>query len=223
MKVDFLEMNERGGVIHCEKIKDMLIPLLLAYDIPLDITIKQAHDRSSSNIELHIFSTNLENFKRVDFNVETFPDMPLMTACMLSCAVPPIFTVGVYENITYADGGLSDNFPLAALLENGSKPDPSTVLCINMAGPLNKYTVGSPLIDLMTYLINHVILKMCDFYINHDLAKSMCKHYICHESESIWSKTLWDKFLYSEDGRKQLYDKGIELAKTHIKSLTPES
>ena len=59
MKVELLEMNDRGGVIHCEKIKDMLIPLLLAYDVPLDITIKQAHDRCHSNIELHIFSTNL--------------------------------------------------------------------------------------------------------------------------------------------------------------------
>ena len=51
-KIDLMEISEKGGVFDCEKIKDMLEPLLLAHDIPSDITFQQASQ--NSKIDLHI-------------------------------------------------------------------------------------------------------------------------------------------------------------------------
>ena len=216
-KLDFFDMNERGGIMDCEKIRQMCVPLFLANDIPLDITFLQARERSS--VELHIFSTNLETFKRVDFNIDTFPNMPLLTAVMLSSAVPPVFSMGSYEGVPYADGGLSDNFPLVSLLEHPSKPDPSEVLCIHMTGPIPVYKAGAPLMDLMAYIVTNAIMQMSNFHVNHTMGQKTCPHYIYHESQSIWSKTLWEQFLYCEDERKSLHEMGLEIAKVHLAKL----
>ena len=217
-KLDFFDMNERGGIMDCEKIREMCVPLFMANDIPLDITFLQAKERSA--VDLHIFATNLETFKRVEFNIETFPNMPLLTAVMLSSAVPPVFSTGSYEGVPYADGGLSDNFPLASLLEHASKPDPSAVLCINMTGPMPVYKTGAPLMELMAYIVTHAILQMSDFHTNHAMGQKTCPHYIYHETQSIWSKTLWDKFLFCEDERRSLYEKGREIARAHLAKLS---
>lgn len=216
-KLDFFEMNERGGLLECSKIKDMMIPLFHANDIPLDITFAQAREKST--IDLHVFSTNLETFERVDFNFETHPNMPVLTAVMLSCAIPPVFCIGSYEGVGYADGGLSDNFPLTSLLNHKCKPDPATILCINMTGPLPSFNMRATLTEMMLYILNRGVLKVSEFYLNHEAGAKLCEHYICHESTSILSKSLWENFLYSEDQRHALFEKGTELARVHFEKL----
>jgi predicted acylesterase/phospholipase RssA len=215
-KIDFLEMNERGGVMDGGKIKEMITPMLLAYDVPLDITFAQARERST--IDLHIISTCLLTMETVDFNFETCPNMPLITAVTMSCSVPPVFSVGTYEGKPYGDGGFSDNFPLVRLLQDPCKPDPATILCINMSGPMPQYSHGMPLMDLMFYLMTKSFLKLSEFSKNHDAA-SKCKHYIYYESESVISKSLWEKFLYSEEERIILFERGFELARAHLDKL----
>ena len=212
-KIDFLEMNERGGVIDGVKIKEMITPMLLAYDVPLDITFAQARERSP--FDLHIISTCLLTMDTVDFNFETFPNMPLVTAVMLSCSVPPVFSVGTYEGRPYGDGGFSNNFPLVRLLQDPCKPDPATILCVNMTGPRPEYSPGMPLMDLMFYIMTKSFLKLSEFSSNHEAA-SKCEHYIYFESESVVSKGLWEKFLYSEEERNVLFDRGFELARAHL-------
>ena len=193
------------------------MPLFMANDIPLDITFLQARERSA--LDLHIFSTNLETLTQVDFNIETFPNMPLLTAIMLSSSVPIIFSTGSYEGVSYVDGGLSNNFPLVSLLEHPSKPDPSTVLCIHMTGPIPVYKIGASMMELMTYITVNATMQMSCFHANHTMGQKTCKHYVYYESSSIWSKTLWEKFLYCEDERRSLYDNGLEIARAHLAKL----
>jgi len=221
IKLDFFEMNERGGIVDCNKMKEMFYPLFHANNIPLDITFAQARERSTT--DLHIFSTNLSTFKQVDFNSESFPDMPILTGVMLSSCIPPMFTVGSYEGVLYADGGLSDNFPLAALMKDPSKPDPTSILCINMSGPLPVIKEGAPLMDLLMYIITQSILKISEFFINHEMATSMCPHYIFYETKNLFSKDTWEKFISLEESRKEIFDKGTEYGRTHLAALNSVS
>ena len=218
VKLDFFEMNEKGGIIDCEKIKEMCIPLLNAYDIPRDITIKEVHDKHG--IDIHIFSTNITSFERIDFNSRSFPNMPVLTAVMLSSAVPPIFRIGRYEEDAYIDGGFSDNFPLSVLLQDESKPDPATVLCINIVGPLPVFEEGSSLFGLLTYILTKISLKMARFDLNHEMAEKLCEHYVRPKCMSLWSKELWENFLYSQEEREVLFNYGIESAKAHINRIS---
>ena len=142
-----------------------------------------------------------------------------MTAIMLSSSVPMIFSAGSYEGVPYVDGGLSNNFPLVSLLEHPSNPDPSTVLCIHMTGPVPNYKIGAPLIEMMTYIVVNAIMQMSNFNANHTMGKKTCEHYVFSDSKSVWSKTLWDQFLYSEDERRLLHERGLELARAHLSKV----
>jgi predicted acylesterase/phospholipase RssA len=220
-KIDFFDTNERGGVLECQKIKDMFSPLLLAYDVPLEITFAQLWERSK--IDFHVFCTQIDTFKQVDFNHENSPHMPITAAVIMSCAVPPIFTTGSYDGVTYIDGGLTNNFPLADLLQHPSKPDPNNVLCVSMTGPKECFKNGSPLIDLMAYIMSQAFLKISEFHINHNTAKAKCKHYIYHDAASMFSKTLWEKFIYSAEERKRMVEFGCELGRIHLDKVNEGS
>ena len=218
VQLDFFDMNEKGGIIDCEKIKEMCIPLLNAYDIATDITIKEVHDKYG--IDIHIFSTDISRLEQVDFNSQTFPNMPALTAVMLSSAVPPIFRIGIYEGVAYIDGGFSDNFPLSVLLNDESKPDPATILCINIVGPLPVFEAGSSLFTLLIYILTKISFKMAKFELNHEMAQKLCKHYVKPTCLSLWSKELWEHFLYSQVEREVLFNHGIKSGKLHIKNVT---
>jgi predicted acylesterase/phospholipase RssA len=138
---------------------------------------------------------------------------------MLSCAVPPIFTPGSYEGVTYIDGGMANNFPLVNLLQHPSNPDPNTVLSISMTGPIAPYKNGSPLTDLMLYIMSQGFLKISEFHDNHNTGSTKCKHYVFYDAPSIMSKALWEKFIYNPNERKLLYEKGCELGRLHLEKL----
>ena len=215
-KLDFLEMNERGGLIECCKIKEMADPLLLAYDIPLDITFRQAWERS--NIELHVFATNMTTFDSTDFNVHTFPDMPVTLAVMLSSALPPVFTTGSYLGTTYFDGGFSDNFPLGALLNHASEPDATKVLSVNLVGNNYDFKEKSTLLEICMHMVLKTANKIAKHHYNHEIGTKRCPHYVPVVAEDIFSKGLWEKFLYSDVDREALYERGKTLALEHLET-----
>ena len=213
-KLDFLEMNERGGLIECCKIREMAEPLFLAYDVPLDITFQQAFERS--NIELHIFATNMNTFDSTDFNVHTFPNMPVTTAVMLSSALPPVITTGTYLGTTYFDGGFSDNFPLGALLNHASAPNPSTVLSVNLVGNHHELKNNATLVEICMHMALQTVNKIAKYQYNHEIGMKRCPHYLPVVAEDIFSKGLWEKFLYSDVDREALYERGKTLAREHL-------
>jgi len=214
VKLDFLEMNERGGLIECGKIKEMADPLLMAYDIPLDITFRQAWERSP--IELHVFATNMNTFDSTDFNVHTFPDMSVTTAVMLSSALPPVFTTGTYLGSTYFDGGFSDNFPLGAFLNHASAPNPSTVLSVNLVGTAVELKEKASLLEVCMHMALQTANKIAKHNYNHEIGTKRCPHYVPVVAEDIFSKGLWEKFLYSDVDREALYERGKTLAQEHL-------
>ena len=213
-KIDFLEMNERGGLIECEKIRIMAEPLFLAYDIPLDITFLQA--KEISNIELHVFATDMQTFDSTDFNIHTFPNMPIVTAVMLSSALPPVFSTGTYLGLSYFDGGFSDNFPLGACLNHASEPDPTKVLSVNLVGTQQPIHENATLLEICMHIALQTANKIAKYHYNHDIGTKRCPHYIPVVAENIFSKGLWEKFLYSDVDRQALYERGKTLAQEHL-------
>ena len=113
VKIDldsFLSLNQSKGLISADLIKDALIPFLKAYDIDVNITMKEAYQRTG--VELNIITVDLGLFKDVCLNYKTFPNLPLLTAISMSSAMPPIFSPVEYEGKYYLDGGLLNNYPL---------------------------------------------------------------------------------------------------------------
>ena len=213
VKLDLLDIGSQGGLIDSSKIKEMMVPLLLANDIPLGITFQDV--KSLYNIDLHIFTTDLETFLSVDMNAATFPDMPIVTAAMLSSVIPPLFSVGEYNGVNYIDGGFSNNFPLTEMLQ--TKPDiiSNEVLSLNMLCTSATYNNIDNLFDKFTYVLFKMLMAVSKYDVNHHTG-TQCDHYISFESHSVLSKEIWEIFLYSEPKRALLVERGVDLAKEHL-------
>lgn len=91
-------------------------PLLTAKDLELGITLKNFYEHS--NIDLHIFAFELNQFKTVEFSHSTHPEMKLLDALTMSSALPGIFMPTIIDNCCYIDGGVMNNYPLNECLRD---------------------------------------------------------------------------------------------------------
>ena len=92
-------------------------PLLSAKDLPLTVTLKELYEYS--NIELHLYTLEINQFVMVDMSYKTHPDIPLTRAVAMSSAVPGAFAPWCDETGCYVDGGVLDNYPLHFCIRDG--------------------------------------------------------------------------------------------------------
>jgi hypothetical protein len=75
-----------------------------------NITMEELYKKT--NKYLSITSVCLDLKKAVYISHETFPNIPVWKAILMSCSIPLIFKPIEWENKLYVDGGLIDNFPI---------------------------------------------------------------------------------------------------------------
>ena len=113
---DYLNILHSKGLIDENIIIDILKPLLLANDLDINITLKDFYEHS--NIELHIFTSNLNKFCKVDLNHKTYPSLKLYDAVMMTCSIPIMVKPPYYNDEYYLDGGIFCNTPLNECYSN---------------------------------------------------------------------------------------------------------
>ena len=91
-------------------------PLLQAKDLNLTISLQQFYE--FSQIDLHIFTFELNQFETVEMSHTTHPDMELLQALTMSSALPGIFMPTIIGNKCYVDGGVMCNYPLNQCLRD---------------------------------------------------------------------------------------------------------
>tara|TARA_B110001452_G_scaffold179773_1_gene150921 strand:+ start:1174 stop:2109 length:936 start_codon:yes stop_codon:yes gene_type:complete len=107
---DYLNLMYSKGLLDEDFIIDIIKPLLLTKDIDIDVTLKEFYE--TTNVDLHLFTTNLNKFCKVDLNYKTHPDLKLYTAFMMSCCIPILIKPPYYNGEYYLDGGLFTNTPV---------------------------------------------------------------------------------------------------------------
>jgi predicted acylesterase/phospholipase RssA len=116
-----MELFLKKGLYDYKIIDVMFKPLLNAKDLPLTITMKELYEYSK--IHLHMYSLELNSFKIEDISYKTHPDLPLLDAISMSCAIPTLFAPHCKDNCCYVDGGVISNYPLSYCLEFGHKKE----------------------------------------------------------------------------------------------------
>jgi hypothetical protein len=89
------------GIYDIQIIKKTLKPLLHDKNISMDITLQQFYDITF--IDLHIFTTEINQFQITDLSHLTHPTLPLVTALYMSCNIPILFTPQYYDNKCFTD------------------------------------------------------------------------------------------------------------------------
>jgi predicted acylesterase/phospholipase RssA len=187
-------------VIKCFK------PLLDAKDISMNISLKEFYEYSK--IELHMFSFEVNTFQIEDVSYLTHPEVSLITAIQMSCAVPVLMSPICVEDKCYIDGGITCNYPLKYCIDSGKNIE-------EILGFKNKYedynknlvNSSSSLLDFIMNFLFKIILSISS---SSKLQASITFEVI--SNTDFLSISTLKSALYSNEVREKLYTNGIETA-----------
>ena len=100
----------KKGVFDISFFRESFLNLLKSVDLNIDITLQELYEYSK--IDLHIFSTELNNMNLIDFNYKAYPNVKVIDAIYMSSTLPFVFQPLWYHDSYYLDGGLLNNYPL---------------------------------------------------------------------------------------------------------------
>jgi predicted acylesterase/phospholipase RssA len=183
----------------------MIKPFLMAYDIPDTFTLLDLYNKT--NIDLHIFTTKLNDMSSVDLNYITFPDITLCEAITMTACVPIIFTPVYYKNEFYIDGGLLNNCPIQSIIMD----NPDTILIIDIIVNIQEYTHNTPFINY----VNIMFLKALNILCLNESNKTYlikCKHYYQIKTDTMFDIEYWNN-TFSSTERQNLYNIGYTYLK----------
>ena len=111
----------KKGIINKNICKRATCNLLESVDLSPDITLKEFYDYS--NIELHLYTTSLNDFCLKDISYKSHPNMLLLDAIYITCSITYIFQPLEIDGESYVDGGLLCNYPIHRCLEKNKEEE----------------------------------------------------------------------------------------------------
>jgi len=177
----------------------------------MDITLEEFY--KFSNIELHLFSFEINEYKVQDVSHITHPTLPLMTAIQMTCALPVLLSPVCIDNKCYIDGGMSSNYPLIYCIESGKNHD-------EILGFKNKYNDNKSYVNsestLLDFLVNFLFKAI--FSLNTDNNQPSIKYEVICNADFMTLNILRTA-LSNIDVRKDLFNNGTETAATFLSNL----
>jgi NTE family protein len=210
-------LNEKKGMLDNDLLKQMLIPLLNANDIPVDITLKDAY--AKTNVELHIMTTELSSFTTVTLNHLTFPDLKLVDACCMSASVPPLFTPVYYLDKYYIDGGILNNYPVHDLMRSIPNEEHDKILSIRIMKKKDDVPFNFKEMSAITYAY-YILNKSFGVLGCFDVGKNVLKHeIICLTDHCMSDLELWKLFMGTIENRQAIYEQGVLSCESFLNRL----
>jgi len=204
----------KKGIFDIKTVEKCFKPLLDAKDIPMDINLEDFY--KFSNIELHFFSFEINEFKIQDISYLTHPKLSLMSAVQMTCGLPLLVTPVCIDDKCYIDGGLSCNYPLNFCIESGKLPD-------EILGFKNKYKNDknnknnindeTNLLDFLLGFLFKIILS-----VNTDHNQPQLKNEIICDAKYLNIEVLRSA-LSNIEVRRELFKNGTETAANFLSSL----
>jgi predicted acylesterase/phospholipase RssA len=201
----------KKGVFDIKTFEKCFRPLLDAKDINMDVNLEDFY--KLSNIELHLFAFEINEYKIHDVSYLTYPKLSLLSAIQMSCALPLLVTPVCIEDKCYIDGGFSCNYPLNYCIESGKLPD-------EILGFKNKYDVQktvinaeSTILDFMTTFLFTTISRF-----NTENEQQEIKNEVICDARYL-SIDVLRKAASSVDARRELFNSGIETATKFLSGL----
>ena len=180
-------------------------PLLLAKDLDIQISLKELYE--FSKIELHILTFEINSYQVEDVSYLTHPDISLITAIHMSCALPVLLTPVCLGEKCYIDGGVTANYPLKWCLPNKNIHE--------ILGFRNQYSKSSnTIIDSKSTLLEFVttfLSKLVNSIGTDNIEQPFIPYEIKCEIKHL-SISYLKSALYSMETREELYKNGIETA-----------
>ena len=201
----------KKGLFDSKTIEKCFKPLLDAKDIPMDIHLADFY--KLSNIELHFFSFEINEYKVQDISYLTHPTLPLMTAIHMTSALPVLVNPVCIDNKCYIDGGLACNYPLNYCIESGKLSDEILGFKNKYSDEKNNIHSDSTLLDfLLSFLFKAV------FSLNTDHTQPSLKNEVVCDAKYLNIDVLRSA-LSNIEVRRGLFANGTETAATFLSNI----
>jgi predicted acylesterase/phospholipase RssA len=207
---NILDSYKKKGIFDIKTIEKCFKPLFDAKDVPLNITLKDFYELTK--IEIHIFAFEVNEYKIVDISYLSHPNLQVLKAVQMTCAIPVLVEPVFMENKCFMDGGVACNYPLNFCIESGKNPD-------EILGFKNKYpdekieiTEDSTLLDYILNFLFKSVFKVKDSYTQPDIKNEV----ICDCSYLTFD--FLRTSITSIDTRRELFEKGKISASQFIES-----
>ena len=203
----------KKGLYEKSVMRKIFKPLFDAKDIPLTITMKQFYDLT--NIHLHFYTFELHKFEIVDISYTTHPDVEILDAVYMSCALPIVFSPFIMEDKCYLDGGVRTNYPLNNCIENDPEINTNEILGFkNLYDDNSEYTsdiesITSDSSSIIDYV--HLFFRKMVRNMDTENKQKQIKYEVTYEGRRLTLEYLQD-VLSSQSIRSELLHTGIEAA-----------
>lgn len=205
---NILDTYTKKGIFDIKNIEKCFKPLFDTKDIPLNITMKDFF--TLTNIDIHMYSFEINEYKVTDISHETFPDLPILTAIQMTCALPILVRPVFIDEKCFIDGGVGCNYPIYFCVNSGKIND-EILGFKNNYGDENssKIVENSTLID---YLLNF-LFKTFDFIRdnNNINIQVTMKNEIIFDTTHMSLNELKNS-LTKIEVRRELFEKGKQTA-----------
>jgi predicted acylesterase/phospholipase RssA len=183
-------------------------PLLDAKDLSLNITLAELY--AHSNIDLHIFTFDLNKFETVELSHETHPQLSLTQALTMSSALPGLFMPIIMDKCCFVDGGILANYPISYCLNKN--PDTTEILGIKSTyddkTPTNNVLITEES-SLLEY-VSSISINTINYLKKNIKAEHILNTVTCSFTESPIKLETLHKSILSQEFRQELYATGAK-------------
>jgi predicted acylesterase/phospholipase RssA len=193
------------GIFNITTFEKCMKPLFDAKDISCDITLLEFYEYSK--VEIHFFTFEINVFELVDVSYKTHPNLSLLSALHMTCALPVIISPVCIDGKCFIDGGIMVNYPLNKCTH--SEKD-------EILGFKNKYenynetNIIESTSTLLDFILNFVFKLI--YNLSSDDKQIPIKNEIVFDCKMM-NITNLSEALHSIEHRKQLWEYGRETSK----------
>ena len=186
------------GILNIHVIRQLFEPLFSAKDLNINITMKELF--GFTGIDIHLYTTEYNDFKSIDISHITHPDWSVVEAVYCSCSLPLVFSPYEKDNKIYFDGGTFSNYPLYYCYNTHSDPD--EIFGIKKIIDMENLD-SSTMFNYINSIIEKLLYKLAateTIYIKNEIVIQNC------------GSTVYDIYMASSnmEERIQLIEKGKE-------------
>jgi len=209
---NILDAFSKKGIFDLKTIEKCFLPLLKAKDLELGITLKEFFDYSK--IEIHFFTLELNQFQVVDISYLSHPNLSLLTAIQMTCALPILVSPVCIEEECFIDGGVICNYPLNYCLEKFKLEEEilgfKNNYEIEEKKNKTKININSNLLD---FIMNFLFKMISNLSSNEKLTKIPFE--VITDTKYMTIDFLKKSFS-SEEARRELFNLGIKSGENFI-------
>lgn len=208
---NILDAYTKKGIFDIKTVEKCFKPLFDAKNIPIDINLENFYELT--NIELHLFSFEVNEYKIEDISYKSYPKLSLMKAILMTCALPILVTPVCIDNKCFMDGGVGCNYPLNFCIESGKNTD-------EILGFKNKYSDEKSAVDNNSTLLDYVLnfLFKAIFNVNNNYIQPNIKNEVICDATYLTFDIL-KSALTNIEVRQDLFEKGKYSSNKFLESL----